>query len=92
MASKFSRAIAGFTLTAALCAMPLVTATPASAAQSDCIASLMNNDVIIGPKVKNACNWPAHVWGIQPSDACMTLLQQAGVTTFFTRFNACVVA
>lgn len=92
MTFKFSRALTGFALTAALCAVPVVTATPASATQGDCIGRLMNSGVIIGPKVKAACNWPAYYWGVQPSNACMTLLQQAGVTTWAIRYPACIVA
>lgn len=92
MPFKFSRTLTGFALTAALCAAPLVTAAPASATQSQCIGRLMDSGVIIGPKVKAACNWPAYYWGAQPSNACMTLLQQAGVITWATRYTACILA
>lgn len=52
----------------------------------------MNHDVIIGPKIKRAFDSPAYMLGAQSSNACMTLLQQVGVTTFFARFKACIEA
>jgi hypothetical protein len=61
--------------------MPLITATPASAAQSTCVNYVGSKGYLIGPKVRFACSAGAIDMGVKkiPNPVCTTRLLKAGV-------------
>lgn len=53
---KAKRLVAAASVVAAAGIVPVITATPASADQVDCVTFLKNRNYIIGAKVRAACN------------------------------------
>ncbi|AKZ55714.1 putative secreted protein [Streptomyces ambofaciens ATCC 23877] len=74
-------ALATVGVVAAAGVMPLVTATPAGAAQSTCVNYVGNKGYLVGPKVRSACSRGAIDMGVGkvPNPVCTTRLLQAGV-------------
>jgi hypothetical protein len=60
-------------------AIPVAIATPASATEAQCVDYLRRDGVIIGPKVKNACDQGASS-SFVVRQACFPLLVRAGVS------------
>lgn len=81
MALRLKQAMVALGTTAAATLMPVVTATPASAAYVSCLQYVDDHGYIVGPRVRAACDHRAlkvgTVWF--GNAACITGLVQIGV-------------
>ncbi|WP_433287685.1 hypothetical protein ACQPZQ_33960 [Pseudonocardia sp. CA-142604] len=59
--------------------IPVAIATPASATEAQCVDYLRREGVMIGPKVRNACDQGASSSFVE-RQACFPLLVRAGVS------------
>ncbi|WP_266382827.1 hypothetical protein [Streptomyces canus] len=75
---KAKRLVAAASVVAAAGIVPVITATPASADQVDCVTFLKNRNYIIGAKVRAACNIKHLPVGANP--VCLADLVVIGVT------------
>ncbi|MDG5807757.1 hypothetical protein P9869_34920 [Streptomyces ossamyceticus] len=80
-AMKIKRVLAAMGVVAAAGIVPLVTAAPAHASQTQCVNYLRDKHYVIGPRVRAACDYGAIFSGAAklPNPYCLTGLANIGV-------------
>jgi hypothetical protein len=77
LSQKIRRIAVSASVVAAVGAVPLVAASPASATVKQCEGVVRSYGYIVGPKVESACSWPSYRG--TPNALCLQKLVIAGV-------------